>query len=187
MHVLTALKFLRHRCRGWGPLAKALHFNDTTIANAANGRVVTPTLAFRVARLGGVSVDDVHRRAVPGAGHVPPLRALRGARVKSVMRSTIKYALEMFPRGRLPVVSSLRPPRRSCRSRRRRSGCNGYRCHGYWQSNVRLGLVWLLPPGFPVVYTWSIPRDYRLGGTFRTLRAAKRAVERATARKAGVT
>lgn len=70
-HVRTALKFLRSRCGGWAPLAKALHFKNTTVANVANGRSVSAALAFRVARLGRVTVDDVLAGRFPAPGTCP--------------------------------------------------------------------------------------------------------------------
>ena len=57
---------------------------------------------------------------------------------------------------------------------------HGHRCHGLWVGNRRLGFVGLPPRGSPVVYSWSVDREYGPTGTRKTLRAAKRAVERAT-------
>jgi hypothetical protein len=70
-NVRTALRFLRSRCGGWAPLGKALHLKDTTLCNVARGRAATPTLAFRVARLGGVGVDDVLAGRYPAPGTCP--------------------------------------------------------------------------------------------------------------------
>jgi hypothetical protein len=70
-NVRTALRFLRNRCGGWKPVAKALHFGETTLGNAAGGRRISPTLAFRVARLAGVSVDDVLAGRFPAPGTCP--------------------------------------------------------------------------------------------------------------------
>lgn len=67
-HVRTALRFLRFRCGGWAPLVKALHFKQTTLSNVARGRAVSASLAFSVARLGGVSVDDVLAGRYPAPG-----------------------------------------------------------------------------------------------------------------------
>lgn len=67
-HVRTALRFLRFRCGGWAPLVKALHFKDATLANVARGRAVSASLAFRVARLGGVTVDDLLAGRYPAPG-----------------------------------------------------------------------------------------------------------------------
>jgi hypothetical protein len=52
-------------------LAKALHFKDTTLANVANGRTVTASVAFRVARLAGVAVDDMLAGRFPAPGTCP--------------------------------------------------------------------------------------------------------------------
>jgi plasmid maintenance system antidote protein VapI len=68
-HVRTALRFLRARAGSWAPLARALRFQPRSIAYVANGHSVTPALAFRVARLAGVGVDDVL------AGRFPPANA----------------------------------------------------------------------------------------------------------------
>ena len=70
-HVRAALRFLRNRCGGWEPLAKVLHSKHTTLGHIANGRTVTPTIAFRVARLGGVSFDDVLAGRYPAPGTCP--------------------------------------------------------------------------------------------------------------------
>jgi hypothetical protein len=70
-HVRTALRFLRARCGGWAPLAKALRFKDTTLSNVASGRTVGASMAVRVARLGGVTVDDVLTGRFPSPGTCP--------------------------------------------------------------------------------------------------------------------
>jgi len=58
---------------------------------------------------------------------------------------------------------------------------HGYRCHGLWRGNDRLGCVSLGPPGlWDGVYRWMIDaRPADPSGQAATLRAAKRAVERA--------
>jgi hypothetical protein len=71
VRVRAALRFLRLRCGGWAPLARALHLKDTTVANVANGRAVTPTVAFRVARLAAVGVDDMLAGRFPAPGTCP--------------------------------------------------------------------------------------------------------------------
>jgi len=60
-HVLAAVRFLRARCGGWAPLVKTLGFTRQTLSHPA-----TPAVAFRVARLAGVGVDDLL------AGKYPP-------------------------------------------------------------------------------------------------------------------
>ena len=70
-HVRAALHFLRNRCGGWAPLGKALRFKDRSLGKVAAGRPVTPTVAFRVARLAGVAVDDVLAGRYPAPGTCP--------------------------------------------------------------------------------------------------------------------
>lgn len=53
VNLKTALAFLRARCE-LGPLEKALR-----IAPRALRKVPNPTVAFRIARLAGVGMDDV--------------------------------------------------------------------------------------------------------------------------------
>jgi hypothetical protein len=68
----TALRYLRARCGGWEPLAKALRFKSTTLHKATSGaRAVSASVAFRVARLGGVPVDDVLTGRFPGPDTCP--------------------------------------------------------------------------------------------------------------------
>lgn len=56
----------------------------------------------------------------------------------------------------------------------------GYRCHGYWLGNTRVGHVGLTPRGFPVVYSWSLDNPTAAAsGECATLRATKRRVEAA--------
>jgi hypothetical protein len=62
-NVRTALRFLRARCGSVKMLAKALRFSDVTLRAPA-----TPRLAFRVARLAGVTVDDVLTGKYPPPG-----------------------------------------------------------------------------------------------------------------------
>jgi len=70
-NVRTALKFLRSRCGGWEPLAKALGFKSITLSHVAGGRTTSASLAFYVARLAGVPVDDVLAGRYPGEGTCP--------------------------------------------------------------------------------------------------------------------
>ena len=65
-NVRAALRFLRVRCGGWRPVAKALRYSRATLQRAGG-----PVLAFRVARLAGVSVDDVLTGKYPPAGTCP--------------------------------------------------------------------------------------------------------------------
>lgn len=69
-HVRTALRFLRRRAGGWAPLSKALGFQPDTLEKVANarGRAATASMALRVARCLGCSVDDLlEGRFLPGA------------------------------------------------------------------------------------------------------------------------
>jgi hypothetical protein len=71
-HVRTALRFLRARCRGWRPLAKALGFKAMTLSNVAGAhKAASASLAFRIARLASVAVDDVLAGRYPPPGTCP--------------------------------------------------------------------------------------------------------------------
>lgn len=76
--VRIALQHFRRRLGGWEPLSEALGFSPVTVEKVANmrGRSVTASMALRVARLAGVTVDDLLMgRFLPGAcpkcGHMP--------------------------------------------------------------------------------------------------------------------
>ena len=70
-NVRAALQFLRSRCGGWEPLAKALGFKDVTLRAAARGGNVSASVAFRVARMASVTVDDVVAGRFPEPGTCP--------------------------------------------------------------------------------------------------------------------
>jgi hypothetical protein len=70
-HVRTALRYLRRRAGGWKALAPALGFRKKTLTNVAEGRTVSPAVAFSVARLAGVSVDDLLAGRFPPSGTCP--------------------------------------------------------------------------------------------------------------------
>jgi hypothetical protein len=70
-HVRAAMFFLKTRYGGWGPLAVLLHMKFTTLSRAANGGSVSASLAFRVARVAQVPVDDVVAGRFPGEGTCP--------------------------------------------------------------------------------------------------------------------
>jgi hypothetical protein len=77
-HVRTAILFLHQRAKNWDALARALAVQPDTIYKIVKGtRAVTASMAFRVARLVGSSVDDlVGGRCLPAntcvkCGHVP--------------------------------------------------------------------------------------------------------------------
>ena len=58
---------------------------------------------------------------------------------------------------------------------------HGYRCHGYWLDNNRVGFIGLSPRvgNIPVFYSWSLDRVPAETGKCSTLRSAKRRVEAA--------
>jgi hypothetical protein len=62
-NVRAAARFLRARMGGWRNVAKALHVSTTTARRAP-----TPILAFRLAKLVEVGVDDVLTGKYPPAG-----------------------------------------------------------------------------------------------------------------------
>ena len=70
-NVRAALRFLRARCGTWGAVSKALRFGESTVANVIGGKAVTPAMAFRVARLVKVPVDDVLAGRFPAPGTCP--------------------------------------------------------------------------------------------------------------------
>lgn len=76
-NVRSALRFLRARCGTWAAVSKALRFGDSTVGNIIGGRAVSPLVAFRVARLAKVSVDDVLAGRFPPAGACPHCGHLR--------------------------------------------------------------------------------------------------------------
>jgi hypothetical protein len=81
--VRAALQFMRVRLGGWEPLSKVLGFKQESLSHIANDRTVTASLAFRLARLVKVPVDDLlaGRFPAPGTcpncGHVADESALR--------------------------------------------------------------------------------------------------------------
>jgi hypothetical protein len=70
-HVRTALKFLRLRCGTWAAVSKALRLGKNSACNVAAGANVTPLVAFRVAQLAKVTVDDVLTGKFPAPGACP--------------------------------------------------------------------------------------------------------------------
>jgi hypothetical protein len=65
-NVLAAVRFLRARCGGWKPLVKAIGFSRVTLSVRPS-----PAVAFRMARLAGVGVDDVLTGRFPPPGTCP--------------------------------------------------------------------------------------------------------------------
>lgn len=71
-NVRTAMKFLRTRCGSWATLAKVLDSTGRTLTEVANRRsIVSASMAFRVARMAKVGVDDVLAGRFPAAGSCP--------------------------------------------------------------------------------------------------------------------
>jgi ribosomal protein L12E/L44/L45/RPP1/RPP2 len=78
-HVRTAIRFLRFKIGGWAPLAAALELKADSLVKIVNarGRDVTARLAYNVARLTDVSIDDLlsgallSPRACPHCGRAP--------------------------------------------------------------------------------------------------------------------
>jgi hypothetical protein len=70
-HVRAALRFLRVRCGGVGVLAKTLRFTEATVRHVVEGRAVSAAMAFRVARLAGVGVDELLGGQYPPPGTCP--------------------------------------------------------------------------------------------------------------------
>jgi hypothetical protein len=71
-NVRTALKFLRSRSGTWETVGKALRLAAETLNGVATGRrTVSPLIAFRIARLAKVPVDDVLTGQFPAPGTCP--------------------------------------------------------------------------------------------------------------------
>lgn len=71
-HVRRAMQFLRVRCGGWAQVATMLRFKRSTVTDAGLGHgPVSASMAFRVARLAAVTVDDVITGKFPLPGTCP--------------------------------------------------------------------------------------------------------------------
>lgn len=71
-HVINALYFLRVKFEGWKPVAKLLHFEEKSLADVrAQRRGVSANLAFRLAKVVGVGVDDLLAGRWPEPGSCP--------------------------------------------------------------------------------------------------------------------
>ena len=77
-HVRTALRFLHLRVGAWRPLSEALKMKADTLDKVVRGRrSVSAGLAYSVARLTEVSIDDLlagallSPRTCPHCGHPP--------------------------------------------------------------------------------------------------------------------
>ena len=76
--VRATLHYLRREVGGWIPLAHALKLHSDSLEKIANARnrAVTAALAFRVARLADVGIDDLLKGcyrpgACPHCGYLP--------------------------------------------------------------------------------------------------------------------
>jgi hypothetical protein len=59
-HVRTAMRFLRVRCGGWAQAATVLKYKRSTVQDAGLGHgPVSASMAFRVARSLGTSIDEL--------------------------------------------------------------------------------------------------------------------------------
>jgi hypothetical protein len=59
-HVRAAITYLRARMGTWEALARALHFDAATFIHVvARRKAASPTMAFRVARIAGIGIDDL--------------------------------------------------------------------------------------------------------------------------------
>lgn len=70
-NVRAALAFLRRRCGGWVQVGQVLRLSDVTLRQIARGGTATVNVAFRVARLAHVGVDDVLEGRFPAPGTCP--------------------------------------------------------------------------------------------------------------------
>lgn len=71
-HVRNALIFLKVKLGTWKCVARVLHFEETTLVNVANNkRTITANVAFRLARLVKVKVDDLITGTWPPVGMCP--------------------------------------------------------------------------------------------------------------------
>lgn len=77
-NVRTAIRVLHLKCRSWKTMARVLKIAPDSIYRVVTGsRTVTASVAFRVARMAGASIDDVLSGAFlpvgtcPHCGHPP--------------------------------------------------------------------------------------------------------------------
>ena len=71
-NVRAAIRFLRLRVGDWETLAKVIRFSKDTVRHVIeDGRPVTPTMAFRVARIAQVPIDDLLTGKYPAPGTCP--------------------------------------------------------------------------------------------------------------------
>ena len=71
-HVRAALRYLRARAGSWRLLGKALGFKLSTMRHVRSRESdVSPKMTIRVARLAGVTVDDLLKGKFPPKGTCP--------------------------------------------------------------------------------------------------------------------
>lgn len=71
-HVRNALYFLRAKFGTWRSIARLLHFEEATLVQCANGtRPVAANMAFRLARVIALKVDDLLAGKFPEPGVCP--------------------------------------------------------------------------------------------------------------------
>lgn len=71
-HVRNALAFLHVKLESWKSLGKLLHFDQTTLMHVVSDRrAVCASMAFRVARVVGVGIDDLLAGKWPEPGTCP--------------------------------------------------------------------------------------------------------------------
>ncbi|HZP66394.1 MAG TPA: helix-turn-helix transcriptional regulator [Rudaea sp.] len=71
-HVRLALRYLRARLGQWIAVAKALNYSPPGLSNILIGaRNVTPAMAFRIARLADVPIDDLLAGKYPASPACP--------------------------------------------------------------------------------------------------------------------
>jgi hypothetical protein len=70
--VVSALHYLHVQFRQWKVLAKVLHFDETTLVHVAHQRrSVSVLMAFRIARVAKVTMEDLLKGKFPEAGSCP--------------------------------------------------------------------------------------------------------------------
>lgn len=70
-NVRLALRFLRQSAGKWESLADMLQVSKITVTIVAGGKPVSASLAFRVARLANVSIDELLAGRYPPPGTCP--------------------------------------------------------------------------------------------------------------------
>lgn len=71
-NVRIALRYLRARCGNWRSVSRAVNLPPSLVCQINNDEgTVTVRTAFRVARVAGVSIDDLLAGKFPPAGTCP--------------------------------------------------------------------------------------------------------------------